>query len=225
MLEDITQEHMVQSHYVDMTVKTKLWDSQQKKYEHKVIFFIEVKSIDTTLRQTHVYQAVNYAATAGIDLVLLTNLIDYHLYHISWEKKAVEPLLVMSFNVLSDELNEIAQKLGLLSSTAFRKGNIQQYIREATTLSDLNFMTALLSPRVLSALRNSLRDITGHRIKDNSSIVKNIRKLIDNDELYDDARKIVSKLWSTPVKKSKLKYELASDNIAPQATQGPLTNE
>ena len=63
ILEDITQEHMVQGHYVDLTVKCK----------GKIILFVEAKSVDTTLRDTHVYQATNYAATGGVNLCVLTN--------------------------------------------------------------------------------------------------------------------------------------------------------
>lgn len=197
LLEDITQEHMVQGHYVDLTVKAKLWDNKQKKYDHKIILFVEAKSVDTTLRQTHAYQAVNYAATGGVDLVLLTNLVDYQLHHITWDKKAVEPDLVMSFNILDDDINDVAAKLSLLSRESFRKGTIHGYLKEATTLSDKNFITALMSPKVLSAIRSSLRDITGHRIKNDSAIIENIRKLLDNDALYDEARKIVPKHWPT----------------------------
>src|SRR3972149_8411070 len=80
LLDEITQEHMVQSHYVDLTVKLK----------DKIIFFIEAKSIDTTLRETHAYQATNYAATGGVNLCLLTNGIDYKLYYLTWEKSKVE---------------------------------------------------------------------------------------------------------------------------------------
>ncbi len=214
LLEDITQEHMVQGHYVDLTVKTKLWDSKQKKYDHKIIFFIEAKSVDTTLRQTHAYQAVNYAATGGIDLVLLTNLVDYQLHHITWDKKAVEPNLVMSFNILDDNINDVATKLRLLSKESFRKGHIIKYLKEATTLNDANLLTALISPRVLSAIRNSLKDITGHRIKDDSTIVKNIRLLFNNDDLYDEAKKLVPKYWPEKARRSKKVEQPTSAEVA-----------
>lgn len=221
LLEDITQEHMVQSHYVDLTVKAKLWDSKQKKYDQKIVLFVEVKSVDTTIRQTHAYQAVNYAATGGIDLVLLTNLIEYQLYHIRWDKKAVEPEQVMAFNILDDDLNEVAEKLKLLTRDSFRKGQIHKYLQEATTLSDRNFMTALLSPRVLSAIRNSLKDITGHRISNNDAIVRNIRLLFNNDSLYDEARCSALKCWpEKPTKEKKPEASKVVEKMIGESIEG-----
>lgn len=221
LLNEITQEHIVQGHYVDMTVKTKLWDSKLKKYEHKVIFFIEVKSVDTTLRKTHMFQAINYAATAGIDLVLLTNLIDYQLYHITWDKSGVEPFMVMSFNILDDEIDYVASQIQLLRADSFKKGTIHKFLKEATTLSDQNFLTALLSPRVLSAIRSSLKDITGHRVKDDSAIIQNIRHMIDDDNLYDKARAIVPKIWkktSKPAKAKKAEPSVVAEKLIEEST-------
>src|SRR4030066_701017 len=84
MLNEITQEHVIQGHYVDLTVK----------HKDKIIYFIEAKSVDTTLRDTHVYQTTNYAATGGVNLGLLTNSIDYRLYHLTWDKKKVDSNLI-----------------------------------------------------------------------------------------------------------------------------------
>jgi len=176
LLDEITQEHMVQSHYVDLTVKLK----------DKIVFFIEAKSIDTTLRETHAYQATNYAATGGVNLCLLTNGIDYKLYYLTWEKSKVEINMILSFNILEDDINEVAEKLYLLSKESFKKGIIDKYIAEVTSLEDKNLLQALLSRRVLSATRSELKNITGHSIRI-EAIEKCIGKLFSS-ELYDIAK-------------------------------------
>jgi len=181
MLEDITQEHMVQGHYVDLTVKNK----------GKIIFFIEAKSIDTTLRDTHAYQATNYAATGGVNLCLLTNGIDYRLYYLTWERSKVENTLILSFNILDEDINTVSEKLYLLSPESFKKGLMDKYIAEITSLEDKNLLQAMLSKRALSSIRLELKNITGHNIKE-EAIEKSISKLFSN-ELYEIAKACVKR--------------------------------
>jgi len=173
LLEEITQEHMVQGHYVDLTVK----------HKDNIVFFIEAKSVDTTLRDTHAYQATNYAATGGVNLCLLTNGIDYRLYHLTWDKQKVENNLILSLNILDDDINEVSEKLYLLSKESFKKGAIDKFIAETTSLGDKNLLQTLLSDRVLNAVRLELKSLTGHNIK-NEAIEKSIGELF-NDELYE----------------------------------------
>lgn len=181
LLDDITQEHMVQSHYVDLTVKNK----------GKIVFFIEAKAVETTLRDTHAYQAINYAATGGVNLCLLSNGIDYRLYYLTWDKAKVENTLISSFNILDDDINLITEKLYLLSKESFKKGIIDKYIAEVMSLGDKNLVHALLSKRVLSAIRLELKAITGHNIKE-EAIEKSISKFFSS-ELYEMAKACIKK--------------------------------
>ena len=163
MLNEITQEHMVQGHYVDLTVKNK----------DKIIFFIEAKSIDTTLRDTHAYQAVNYAASGGVNLCVLSNGVDYRLYYLTWDKAKVENNMVLSLNLLDDDINVVAEKLFLISKESFRRGLIDKFIAEVSSLNDRNLLQALVSDRVLNAVRLELKSLTGHNTK-NESIERSI---------------------------------------------------
>lgn len=181
ILEDISQEHMVQGHYVDLTVKNK----------DKIVMFIEAKSVDTTLRDTHAYQATNYAATGGVNLCILSNGVDYKLYYLTWEKAKVESNVILSFNLLDEDINAVAEKLYLLSKESFRKGIIDKYIAEVTSLEDKNLLQALLSKRTLSAIRLELKNITGHNIKE-ESIEKSISRFF-SAELYDMAKACVKR--------------------------------
>lgn len=201
-LEEITQEHMVQGHYVDLTVKAPLWDKKVNKFRPTIVFFIEAKSIDTTLRDTHVYQATNYAASGGVNLCLLTNGVDYRLYHLIWTKEKVEHSMIMSFNILDDEIDVVAEKLYLLSRESFKKGVIYRYITEKASLSDKNLAQALLSTRVLNAIRLELKNITGNNIKEDAVEVS-LSKLID-PELYAFAKSCALK---TSKKDKPLKQE------------------
>lgn len=181
MLEDISQEHMVQGHYVDLTVKNK----------GEIVMFIEAKSVDTTLRDTHAYQATNYAATGGVNLCILSNGIDYRLYYLTWDKAKVENTVILSFNLLDEDINSVAEKLYLLSKESFKKGIIDKYVVEVTSLEDKNLLQALLSKRTLSALRLELKNITGHNIKE-EAIERSIGRFF-SAELYDIAKACVKR--------------------------------
>lgn len=181
ILEDISQEHMVQGHYVDLTVKNK----------GKIVMFIEAKSVDTTLRDTHAYQATNYAATGGVNLCILSNGVDYRLYYLTWDKAKVESNVIISFNLLDEDINAVAEKLYLLSKESFKKGIIDKYVAEVTSLEDKNLLQALLSKRTLSALRLELKNITGHNIKE-ESIERSISRFF-SAELYEVAKAYVKR--------------------------------
>lgn len=191
MLEEITQEHMVQGHYVDLTVKATLWNKQANKYQPSIIFFIEAKSVETTLRDTHAYQAVNYAASGGVNLCLLTNAIDYKLYHLTWDKAKVESNMILSFNILDDDINVLTEKLYLLSKESFKKGYIDNHIKEKTSLADKNLIQALLSKRVLNAIRLELKSITNNNIKDDA-IEKSLIKFFD-PKVYELVKSCIKK--------------------------------
>lgn len=202
MLDEITQEHMVQGHYVDLTVKAPLWDKAANKFKQSIIFFIEAKSVETTLRDTHVYQAVNYAASGGVSLCLLTNGLDYRLYSLNWGKAKVESQLVLSFNLTADDIDDLIEKLYLLTKESFKKGIIDKYVAEKTSLHDNNLAQALLSPRVLSAVRLELKAMTGCNVKDDA-VERCIARLID------------PKLYET-LKLNRQKQEKSSKTVAPK---------
>lgn len=211
ILEDITQEHMVQGHYVDLTVKVK----------GNIVLFIEAKSVDTTLRDTHVYQATNYAATGGVNLCLLTNGIDYRLYHLTWDKAKVESNLILSFSLLENHIDDVAEKLFLLSRESFRKGHINKYIAEVTSLEDKNLLQALLSKRALTAIRLELKNITGHNIK-NEAIERSISRFF-SAEIYELAKSCLKRQERKKVRASASVDSVES--IAVKATASEIQGE
>lgn len=212
MLDEITQEHMISGHYVDLTVKAPIWDKKANKYKSTIIFFIEAKSVDTTLRDTHAYQVTNYAASGGVNLCLLTNGIDYRLYHLTWEKAGFEPNMVLSFNLLDEDIDSLTDKLYLLSKESFKKGFIDKFIAEKTSLSDCNMAQTLFSKRVLGAIRLELKNITGNNIKEES--IKLCLSNIIDPKLYE-----LVKIRPTKVIKKEKKAPEIMPESAPEIPQ------
>ena len=122
---------------------------------------------------------------------LLTNGVDYKLYYLTWDKAKVENNLILSLNILDEDINEVAEKLFLLSKESFKKGMIDKYIAEVTSLENKNLLQAMLSKRTLSAIRLELKNITGHNIKE-EAIERSISKLFSAD-LYDVAKACVKR--------------------------------
>ncbi len=60
---EVTAEHMVKSTYVDYAIVI----------DGKAEILIEVKSMDSNLKQDHIRQTVNYAASEGVKWAILTN--------------------------------------------------------------------------------------------------------------------------------------------------------
>lgn len=187
ILEDITQEHMVSSHYVDMTVK----------YKGQIRYFIEAKSVDTTLRDTHIYQATNYAAKGGVKLCVLTNGIDYKVYNIDWKDSKVEHQLIFEFNLLNDPIDIVAPKLWMLSKDSLKKGAVDKYIAEVSSLSDRNLLQALMTPRIINAIRGEVKALTGNTVSPDA-VERAIKKLF-SDELYN----MVNECFKKPAPKPK----------------------
>lgn len=170
LLKEITQEFMVSGHYVDLAIKIK----------GDVKMFIEVKPITTKLRDVHVSQAVNYAANEGVNIAILTNLDEWRVYAVSLDEGKVDAIPVIEFSTLSSKPKEIVEYLKLLSREGLTKGLLQKYIAEATSVTDKNLLLAMLSDSVIKALAKELKNITGHRVNQ-ETLKKAIINLFSED--------------------------------------------
>jgi len=177
ILKEITQEFMVSGHYVDLAIKIK----------GDVKMFIEVKPITTKLRDIHVSQAVNYAANEGVNVAILTNLDEWRVYAVSLEEGKVNATPVIEFSTLSDKPKDVIHYLKLISREGLTKGKLQKYIAEATSVTDKNLLLAMLSDSVIKALAKELKQITGHKVNQET-----LKKAIIN-LFSDDVIKLVQK--------------------------------
>jgi len=212
ILKEVTAEHQINGHYVDLTVKIK----------DDIKYLIEAKAVGVKLRDTHNWQAVNYAAQSGVKQVVLTNGVEYRLYSVSLDSGKVESDMVFEVDVLADPLDDCAGKLWLLSKPAVKQGFLDKYIVEATSLSDKNLLHAMMSDRVLNAIRLELKEITSARVS-NDAIVKNIRKLFAEDlyhmvkERFDKAARKEKRVAAVP--------DTAAPIIIEAATCAPVSEE
>src|SRR6267378_2610964 len=102
---EITSEHSIRGTYCDLAT---LLDG-------RVQFLIEAKAIGLELKDSHVKQAVDYAANKGIDWVLLTNGTNWRVYKVTFAKPIDQELVYeiefLTFDTKSDEHLELAYVL------------------------------------------------------------------------------------------------------------------
>jgi hypothetical protein len=105
---DITTEHPIRGTFCDLAIKL--------KGTGKIDILIEVKPVGVELKESHLKQAVDYAANQGCDWVILTTGVRWRLYRVEFVKP-INQQLVIELNLL--DLNPRAardlDRLGVLS--------------------------------------------------------------------------------------------------------------
>ncbi|MBI3988820.1 MAG: hypothetical protein HY347_04300, partial [candidate division NC10 bacterium] len=115
-----------------------------------------------TLRDTHLYQAMNYAATQGIRWCVLTNGTDWQVYRIDWSQSGVSKELLLDIRLLEENLDVIVDKLQYLAKKSLARDEIEEYWIKHQALSVSQVLTALFSERVFDALRKELKGLTDY---------------------------------------------------------------
>ena len=149
---ELTSEHSIRGTFCDLAVKL----------DTKLAFLIEVKAIGVDLKDNHVKQAVDDAANQGCDWVVLTNGIEWRLYHVIF-KKPIDKQEVASFNLLaaSTRSAEDIERLYLLTREGFTKSALAEY-RDRKEATSRYMMAAILtsSEAVQSVMRREIRRVS-----------------------------------------------------------------
>ena len=77
------------------------------KLDGHLRIIVEVKPACTTLGEKHLRQVISYGMNAGVEWCLLTNSVDWKLYHIEFIKP-VRLTPVFEFNILNDCIDELS---------------------------------------------------------------------------------------------------------------------
>jgi hypothetical protein len=149
---ELTSEHSIRGTFCDLAVKL----------DGKLAFLIEVKAIGIDLKDGHVKQAVDYAANQGVEWVVLTNGINWHLYHVIF-KKPIDKQEIAHFNLLdANAKNEaVLDKLYLLTREGFTKSAMAEYRDRKDATSRFMLAAIILnSEPVQSAIRREIRRVS-----------------------------------------------------------------
>jgi predicted type IV restriction endonuclease len=76
---EITSEFSIRGTYCDIAIKL----------DNKIVVLIEAKAIGSELKDSHVKQAIDYAANQGVDWVVLTNAAHWRIYKVIFGKRSI----------------------------------------------------------------------------------------------------------------------------------------
>jgi len=161
--QELTSEYAIRSTYCDLAVK--LGD--------KPHLLTEVKAIGLDLKETHLRQAVDYAAKEAIDWVVLTNGYLWEVYRIMFGRPTKYELVFLT-DLLEINIRDRSEleKLFLLTKEAIAKQAITAYHEEKQIKNKFVLATLLLQEPVIDVIRRKFNRLS-----------KEIR--ISNEEILD----------------------------------------
>jgi len=164
--QELTSEYAIRSTYCDLAVK--LGD--------KPHLLTEVKGIGSDLKETHLRQAVDYAAKAGIDWVILTNGYLWEVYRIIFGKPTQHEF-VFSADLLEINTRDRAEleKLFLLTKEAVGKQAITAYHEERQIKNKFILAALLLNESMVDTIRKNFNRLS-KEIKISNEEILNLLK-------------------------------------------------
>lgn len=177
-LRDIGREAEMKGKYVDVTVKI----------DNQVRLLVEAKAAGVRLRDRHIDQAQAYASRNNYQWVLLTNGVDWNLYHLTFEEGIeYERAFTVSLDAEAG-FEEAAARLGLLHKKSLSRGQLDEYWEKSTALAASSIGRALFQEKTLMRIRREIRRDTGILID-----IEDLAKAI-HGMLSDEAREQIGRV-------------------------------
>lgn len=184
---ELTSEQQIRGTYCDLAVKI----------DGKIKYLIEVKSAGVELNDSHLRQALNYAANQGIEWVVLTNAISWRLYRIKFGQP-IDFELVSSFELPSLSLRneEDRNKMFLLCREGITSDAMGLYHQHTQMLNKFTVAQVVMSEPVVAVIRRELRRlfpelrVDGEQISD--ILVNDVlkREVIEGEKVKEAQQKI-----------------------------------
>jgi len=207
---EITAEYQIRGTFCDLALKI----------DGKVALLIEVKAIGLDLKESFIKQAVDYAANQGIEWVVLTNAINWHVYKIGFTKPISSELLIsLNFLGIDPRSESDLDALFLLCREAQGKSLLDDYHEQRQALSKYSIGNLLMTEPVLTVIRRELKRISPDvkiEIDEIKGVLSNEvikRELLEGDKAQEASSKI-SRSASRPLRvaNDKSAVDLAADD-------------
>jgi hypothetical protein len=171
---EVTSEHSIRGTYCDLAIKL----------DNKLHLLLEVKAIGLDLKDSHIKQAVDYAANQGIEWVVLSNGIEWVLFHVIF-KKPIDKEEVVRINLCEVNGRNAAdlERLFLLTKEGLARNAHAEYRDRKDATSRFMLAAIILnSDTVLSAIRRDVR-----RVSEITVDVDTIQKVLRDQVLKREA--------------------------------------
>jgi hypothetical protein len=200
---EITREHSIRGTFCDLAIKI----------EDELQLLIEVKAIGGDLKDSHVKQAVDYAANQGAEWVILTNGIIWKVFRVIFGKPIDKELVIdLNLSTLSTRNQSDMSILFPMSREGWLKAALPAFHTQQQATNRFFLAAVLLNEPALETLRRELR-----RLAPDAKIeIEDLRKVLIHDVLKrevtegikaEDAQKKVQRSTSRPLRARKSKEE------------------
>jgi len=215
---EITSEYAIRGTYCDLAIKL----------DGTLETLIEVKAIGIDLKDTHVKQAVDYAANQGVDWVLLTNGIAWRVYHVVFAKPIDHELVIdIDFCALNPRTQSDVELLYLWCKEGWQRSVLGDFHTQKQALSRFFIGAIILTPPVLDVIRRELRRVSPD-VKIESDQIRNvlaaevIKREVMEGEKADEAIKKISKSAAKALRATSAKKLAGGDNAHAAETSEAL---
>lgn len=148
---EITSEYAIRGTYCDLAIKL----------DGTLQTLIEVKAIGLDLKESHVKQAVDYAANQGIDWVVLTNGVIWRIYKVTFAKPIDHELVAeFDFLKLSPKTQAHIDLLFLCCKEGWSRSVLGEYHSYRQALNRFFVAAVLVSDPVIEVVRRELRRVS-----------------------------------------------------------------
>jgi len=148
---DVTSEFAIRGTYCDLAIKL----------DNKVEFLIEVKAIGSGLKESHLRQAIEYAANYGAQWVILTSGLLWQVYKIRFEKPIDHDLVCeFSFAELDPKNEEHLERLFILCKEGLAKDAREEFHEKTLTVNRFVLGALVLGDEVVGVIRRELRKLS-----------------------------------------------------------------
>lgn len=174
---EISKEVSIKDRYCDFGIKL----------NGELKFLVEVKaSSNKSLREKDIEQAENYGSRMGIKWVLLTNGIEWQLYHLSFsEGDGITHDMVFNVNLVENadiDPEKVWNSIGLLEKESIQKGEFEDFLSHKKALSPQSLIKTLFTEDVLTVIRRELNR-NGEVRLDINDVVSAIKDVLSKDAL------------------------------------------
>lgn len=151
----LTTEYEVKGDFADYGVRI----------DKELVAFIEVKRCATKLTTKHLRQVEMYAVNEGVEWLILTNGVNWQVYHVTGGLPVVIDL-AFDVGILGDSpAAEKANQLFYISLESFKRRQIDELWKAKRASSPKSLAGAVVSPAVVDGIRKELRRTTGQNIE------------------------------------------------------------
>ena len=175
---EITRELCIRGTFCDLATKI----------DGKVSMLVEVKAIGMELKDSHGRQAVDYAANAGIEWVVVTNGTTWRVVKVIFGKPIDQELVLeLSIPDLNPRSADDIESLFLLTKESAVKSGLDAYSDHLEATNRFFLAALVLSDNVLEIVRRELRRVSSDvKIEVEELRDSLIRDVIKRDVLEGD---------------------------------------